>query len=55
LVAAEDSHVTGAYVVSGYETDGLALRGLAVAHAPKAVAAIDRALKLTPGEKGKKS
>ena len=33
LVAAQDSHAKGAYVVSGYETDGLALRALAVAHA----------------------
>lgn len=45
LVAAEDSHATGAYLVSGYETDGLALRALAIAHAPKAVSAIDKALK----------
>ena len=45
LAAAEDSHTTGSYVVSGYETDGLALRALALAHAPKVVAAIDRALR----------
>ena len=35
----------GAYVFSGFVTDGLALRGIALVHAPDALPAIDRALK----------
>jgi hypothetical protein len=34
-----------AYVFTGFVTDGLALRGIALVHAPDAVPAIDRALK----------
>ena len=33
------------YVFSGFVTDGLALRGIALVHAPDALPAIDRALK----------
>src|SRR4029450_4392882 len=35
----------GTYVFSGFVTDGLALRGIALVHAPEALPAIDRALK----------
>jgi hypothetical protein len=35
----------GAYVFTGFVTDGLALRALALVHAPEAVPAIERALK----------
>jgi hypothetical protein len=35
----------GAYLFTGYVTDGLALKAVAIVHAPKAVPAIDRALK----------
>jgi hypothetical protein len=35
----------GAYVFTGFVTDGLALRGVALVHAPGALPAIDRALK----------
>jgi hypothetical protein len=45
LTAAEPIGKDGAYVFTGYATDGLALRALAVAHAPKALPAIDAALK----------
>ena len=45
LVAAEPVGKDGAYVFTGYATDGLGLRALAVAHAPKALPAIDAALK----------
>ena len=33
------------YVFTGFVTDGLALRGIALVHAPDALPAIDRALK----------
>jgi hypothetical protein len=45
LTAAEPIGKDGAYVLTGYATDGLALRALAVAHAPKSLPAIDAALK----------
>ena len=45
LTAAEPIGKDGAYVFTGYATDGLALRALAVAHAPKSLPAIDVALK----------
>jgi hypothetical protein len=46
LVAAEDpANATGPVVVTGSTADGLALRALAVAVAPKAVPAISKALK----------
>lgn len=35
----------GTYLFSGYVTDGLALRGIALVHAPDSLPAIDRALK----------
>jgi len=35
----------GPYVFTGFVGDGLALRGIALVHAPDAVPAIDRALK----------
>ena len=45
--AAEDDRPRrkGSYVFTCFLTDGLALRALALAHAPDAVAAIERALK----------
>jgi len=45
LTGAEPIGKDGAHVVTGYATDGLALRALAVAHAPKSLPAIDAALK----------
>ena len=45
LIGAEATGKDGAHVVTGYATDGLALRALAVAHAPKSLPAIDAALK----------
>ena len=38
-------HSRGPYLFTGFLTDGLALRGIALVHAPDAVPAIDRALK----------
>ena len=35
----------GPYVFSGFVTDGLALRGIVLVHAPDVLPAIDRALK----------
>ena len=35
----------GGYLFTGYVTDGLALKAVAIVHAPKAVPAIERALK----------
>ena len=35
----------GGYLFTGFVTDGLALRGIALVHAPDALPAIDRALK----------
>jgi len=45
LTAAGPIGKDGAYLVAGYATDGLALRALAVAHAPKSLPAIDAVLK----------
>jgi hypothetical protein len=45
IAAVEHERKRDAYLFSGYVTDGLALRGVALVHAPKALAAIDRALK----------
>jgi hypothetical protein len=45
LTAAEPIGKGGAYLLTAYATDGLGLRALAVAHAPKALPAIDAALK----------
>ena len=45
IAAVEDERKRDAYVFSGFVTDGLALRGVALVHAPEALPAIDRALK----------
>jgi hypothetical protein len=44
LIAAVDGK-RGHYLFTGFLTDGLALKAVAIVHAPKAVPAIDRALK----------
>ena len=45
IAATEPERKRGIYLFTGYVTDGLALRGVALVHAPKALPAIDRALK----------
>ena len=45
LATAEQPAKDGTYVLTGSTADALGLRALALAHAPKAVPAIDRALK----------
>ena len=45
IAAVEHERKRDAYRVSGFVTDGLALRGIALVHAPDALPAIDRALK----------
>jgi hypothetical protein len=47
IAAVEDDRISrkGSYLFSGFVTDGLALRGIALVHAPSALPAIDRALK----------
>jgi hypothetical protein len=45
LATAEQPAKNGTYVLTGSTADALGLRALALAHAPKAVPAIDRALK----------
>jgi hypothetical protein len=45
IAAVEHERKRDAYLFSGYVTDGLALRGVALVHAPAALPAIDRALK----------
>ena len=45
LATAEQPVKDGTYVLTGSTADALGLRALALAHAPKAVPAIDRALK----------
>jgi hypothetical protein len=48
LIGAVERDRTGkrrAYSVTGFLTDGLALKAVAIVHAPKAVPAIERALK----------
>jgi hypothetical protein len=44
LIAAVDGK-RGHYLFTGFLTDGLALKAVAIVHAPKAVPAIERALK----------
>jgi hypothetical protein len=52
LIAADDAtDATGSVVVTGSAAEGLALRALGVAVAPKAVPVIDRALKVAEGSK----
>lgn len=54
LIAAGDAtNATGRAVVTGSGAEGLALWVLAVAVAPKAVPAIDRAPKIAEGSKGR--
>jgi len=50
LAIAEQASKDGTYVLIGSTADALGLRALALAHAPKAVPAIDRALKAGPGK-----
>lgn len=45
LIAAVEDERKRAYLFTGFFTDGLALRAVALIHAPKAVPAIERALK----------
>jgi hypothetical protein len=45
IAAVEHERKRDAYLFTGYVTDGLALRGIALVHASKALPAIDRALK----------
>jgi len=50
LAIADQPAKDGTYVLTGSTADALGLRALALAHAPKAVPAIDRALKAGPGK-----
>lgn len=45
IAATEIPGKRGAVLFTGYQTDGLALRAVALVHAPNAVSAIERALK----------
>ena len=45
LAGAEQPSKNGTYVLTASTADALGLRALALAHAPKAIPAIDRALK----------
>jgi hypothetical protein len=47
IAAVEDDRIgrKGSYLFTGFVTDGLALKAVALVHAPKAVPAIERALK----------
>jgi DNA-binding IclR family transcriptional regulator len=45
IAAVEHERKRGTYLFTGFQTDGLALKAVAIVHAPKAVAAIERALK----------
>ena len=45
IAATEPERKRGSYLFTGSVTDGLALRGVALVHAPDALPAIDRALK----------
>ena len=45
IAAVEHERKRDAYLYSGFVTDGLALRGIALVHAPHALPAIERALK----------
>jgi hypothetical protein len=45
IAAVEQERKRGTYLFTGFRTDGLALRAVALIHAPKAVPAIERALK----------
>jgi hypothetical protein len=45
IAAVEQDGKKRAHLFTGFLTDGLALRGIALVHAPKALPAIDRALK----------
>lgn len=53
IEAVEDDRIgrrKGSYVFTGLLTDGLALRAVALMHAPEAVSAIEHALKRAPEE-----
>lgn len=43
IAAVEQERKRGTYLFTGFLTDGLALRAVALVHAPKAVPAIERA------------
>jgi hypothetical protein len=45
IAAVEQDGKRGSHLFSGFLTDGLALKAVAIVHAPKAVPAIGRALK----------
>jgi hypothetical protein len=45
IAAVEQERKRGTYLFTGFLTDGLALRAVALVHAPQAVAAIERGLK----------
>ena len=45
IAAVEQGRKRGTYLFTGFLTDGLALKAVAIVHAPKAVPAIERALK----------
>jgi DNA-binding IclR family transcriptional regulator len=45
IAAVEQERKRGTYLFTGFLTDGLALKAVAIVHAPKAVPAIERALK----------
>ena len=45
IAAVEQDGKRGSHLFTGFLTDGLALKAVAIVHAPKAVPAIDRALK----------
>jgi hypothetical protein len=44
LIAAERHARKNSYLFTAFQTDGLALRAIALSHAPKAAPAIERAL-----------
>jgi len=45
IAAAEQDGRRGSHLFTGFLTDGLALKAVAIVHAPKALPAIERALK----------
>jgi len=49
IAAVEQERKRGAHLFTGFLTDGLALKAVAIVHAPKAVPAIERALKRPRG------
>ncbi|HET6367662.1 MAG TPA: hypothetical protein VFG27_10575 [Pseudomonadales bacterium] len=45
VAAVELERKSGTHVFTGFLTDGLALKAIAIVHAPKALPAVDRAFK----------